>query len=340
MAAVKAKDVERAIGSRDPAIKVMLFYGPDAGLVSERARAAASGFVDDATDPFKLVRLDGDAVADATGRLAEEATSYGLFGGRKAILVRPTSRSLAPSLSACLEATLDDVLIVIEAGDLARNAPLRSLCEVSPRALALPCFADEARDVAQLVAETMREAGLTIDPDARDLLVEALGGDRLATRGELAKLVLYAAGRAGVSVQDVEDVVSDVSATRLDAVVDLTFGGNRQALDGALHHLAAAGTGPAALLAAASRHALQLLAGRDALDQGAALDRVKQSWRGLHFRRAPLVERQLGTWTSAGLADAVSRLQTATLDSRRIPGLGQAIAEAALIAINARSRRG
>ena len=57
----------------DPRAAVLLFYGPDAGLAAERARAAAERFVPDPADPFQLVRLDGDAVAgsDRTRRIRD-----------------------------------------------------------------------------------------------------------------------------------------------------------------------------------------------------------------------------------------------------------------------------
>ena len=38
----------------------MLVYGPDAGLVRERADALIAAAVDDPNDPFSLVRIDGD----------------------------------------------------------------------------------------------------------------------------------------------------------------------------------------------------------------------------------------------------------------------------------------
>ena len=64
-----------------------------------------------------------------------------------------------------------DCRVVIEAGDLKRNAPLRALCERAANAAALPCYADGERDIQRLIDDEMREAGLTIAPDARAALV-------------------------------------------------------------------------------------------------------------------------------------------------------------------------
>ena len=118
--------------------------------------------VDDPSDPFQLIRIDGDDIAADPGRLADEAGTMGLFGGRRAIWVRATSRNIAPAVEAVLKAELQDTVIVIEGGDLPKSSPLRAICEKSPRAFALPCYADTGRDLGTVVDEAMKAGGFSI----------------------------------------------------------------------------------------------------------------------------------------------------------------------------------
>jgi DNA polymerase-3 subunit delta len=338
MVAVKAGDVDRAVASRRSEVNLLLFYGPDAGRVAERARAAAQAAVADPADPFQLVRIDGDSLADEPTRLIEEASTFGMFGGSRAIWVRPTGRNIAGAVSACLDVALVDTLVVVEAGDLAKNSPLRTACEASPRALALPCYSDEDRDLASVIADTLRSHGLMIDSEARDLLAESLGGDRLATRGELEKLALYAHGQSSVSVEDVEAVVSDVSGPSIDAVIDAAFLGDRVALEAGLEQLAQHGTAPAAIIALALRHGLSLLGHVVRLGGSGDTDSAIRNWRGLHFRRRTAAARQLKLWTPDRLARAITGLQSAALATRQTPGLADAAASQALFALGSRAR--
>ena len=223
MVAVKAGDVEGALRRPDPRIGVFLFYGPDMGLINERARALAERSVEDPSDPFQLIRIDGDDFASDPGRLADEAGTMGLFGGKRALWVKATSRSIAPAVETVLKGELQDTVIVIEGGDLAKSAPLRTLCEKSQRALALPCYADTGRDLGAVVDEALKQGGFSIARDARTALLASLGGDRLATRGELAKLMLYAHGQREITLADVDAIMSDVSSLAMDAVVDAAF---------------------------------------------------------------------------------------------------------------------
>ena len=334
MVGVKAHEVEGTLRRRNPDVWVLLFYGPDAGLVAERARAVAEDAVDDPTDPFQLVRIDGDALAADPVRLMDEVGTIGLFGGRRAIWIRPTTRNLAPALDLLLKAApLRDALVVIEAPDLNRSSPLRTLCERSPRALALPCYADRDRDLGDLIDITLREAGLSINREARAFLLASLGGDRMATRAELAKLVLYAHGQREVTPDDIEAAISDVSGLALDSVVDAAFSGQRGAADAGFRRAMTEGTSPATILGAALRHGIALLTARIDIGTGKPAASVVAAWRGLHFSRKLAIEAHLRTWSIPALQRAVARLQADTLESRRSPGMSEAVASRALLDI-------
>src|SRR5947209_10418126 len=97
MVALKTSDIDAFVARPDPARAVVLVFGPDAGLVSERVDAIIKASVDDTADPFALVRLDGDTLASDPARLVDEATTVPLFGGRRAIRVRAGSRNIVPA---------------------------------------------------------------------------------------------------------------------------------------------------------------------------------------------------------------------------------------------------
>ena len=339
MVADKAGDVEGSLRRPDPRIGVFLFYGPDMGLINERARAIAERSVEDPSDPFQLIRIDGDDIASDPGRLADEAGTMGLFGGKRAIWVKSTSRNIAPAVDAVLKSGMQDTVIVIEGGDLQKSSPLRSLCERSQNALALPCYADEAKNLGAVVDETLKSNGFSISRDARTALIASLGGDRLATRGELAKLMLYAHGQQEITLGDVDAIMSDVSSLAMDAVVDAAFAGEGTGLETGSRRLAAEGVNAAVLLGAALRHALMLLTARLSVEEGRSIPAVMESMRSLHFRRKPLVERHLQRWTSGSLKDAIALLQASLLQTRRLSHLDDTIAAKTLLDLARAARR-
>ena len=343
MVAVKAADVDAFVARPDAARRVVLVFGPDAGLVSERVNAILKASVDDVNDPFALARLEGEELVAEPSRLIEEALTMPLFGGRRAVWVKAGSRNIAPAVEALLGADIfsaptPECRVVIEAGDLRRNAPLRTLCERAKNAAALPCYADSERDRARLIDEEMRAAGLSLTPDARAILIPLLGGDRAASRSEIHKLALYARGRGQVGVEDVAAVVSDASALALEDIVDAAFAGRPAELETQLAKARTAGSAAGSILFNAQRQLAQLHKWRIAIEEGASfsLDTVQPP---LHFRRRALVEAALKAWSAARLTAAMADLAAAVLESRRNPALADTIAERALLAIATQGRR-
>src|SRR5262245_11984186 len=253
MVALKAADVDRFIARPDPARPVVLIFGPDSGLVRERAEVLIKSSVDDPSDPFSLARLDGDDLAGEPTRLVEEANTVPLFGGRRAVWVKAGSRNFAPAVEMLIAAASPDCRVVIEAGDLRRNAPLRVLCERAKNAAALPCYVDSERDLVRLIDDEMREAGLAITPEARAALVPLLGGDRLASRHEIRKLTLFARDKERVELDDVMAVVADASTLALDGLIDAAFAGRTGELEVQFGKARTAGTAPGAIVSAALR---------------------------------------------------------------------------------------
>jgi DNA polymerase-3 subunit delta len=338
MVALKGPQVDAFVAKPNPAQPVVLVFGPDAGLVRERAEALVRASVDDPADPFSVARLNGDDLAGEATRLVEEATTIPLFGGRRAVWVKAGGRNLSAAVEALLAVASPDCRVVIEAGDLKRNAPLRALCERARNAAALPCYADAEKDLARLIDDEMREAGLAIAPEARAALMPLLGGDRLASRSEIRKLALYARGKNRVELDDVMAVVADASALALDALIDAAFAGRTGELEVQLAKTQVAGTSAGAIISAALRQVAMLHKARLAVEDGQSVEQATEGTY-VHFSRKAPVQAALKAWTSTRLARAMAQLADATLESRRQSELADAIAQRALLSLAVNARR-
>lgn len=334
MVAIKASAVDGFVARPPADVFAVLVYGPDAGLVAERAAKLAKQAIEGSDDPFAMVRLEGDELAGDPGRLADEARTIALFGGKRAIRVKVGGRAIVNAVEALLSGPQPESLTVLEAGDLKKNAPLRALCEKSPRAAALPCYPDEAGAREKLIDEEARAAGLTISPDARALLQAHLSADRLAAREEVKKLCLYAMGQGSITPDDVMAAIADAGEVGMDEAVDAAFAGRPSEAVAALRALRTSGTPASVVVAAALRHALSLHKMRGDVDGGRSSRSVVESAGGMiHFRRKDQVERALSRWSGARLMDATARLADTIALARKSAAIGEAASERALLAI-------
>jgi len=340
MVALRGKEIDSFLARPDPGRPIILLYGPDAGLVRERADALLKSAVDDLEDPFSLVKLDGDELSAEPSRLVDEAITVPLFGGRRAIRVRAGSRSFASGVDTLAETPIRDCRIVIEAGDLRPESPLRKACERASTAVAIGCYPDGERDLAKLMDEELRAASLRIAPDARAALVTLLGGDRQASRNELKKLTLFAHGEVEVTLDHVMAVVADASELKLDPIVDGAFAGRPELVESEFAKAMVAGTYPGLIIASAQRQAAWLHKSALAIAEGAPVSQLLDGgFPRLHFSRKPMVEIALRNFSPARLAAIIDQLAAVALDMRKQTALAAVIAQRALLSIAVSAKR-
>src|SRR5258705_3832995 len=168
MVALKTGEMEAFVARPDPRRPIALVFGPDAGLVRARVDALVKAAVADPADPFGLARLDGDALADEPSRLVEEAHTFPLFGGRRAVWVKAGGRNFTAAVEALLAAPpAADCRVVIEAGDPKRNAPLRAVWGKAARAARPALYPHGRPQITPPIGQGMRGARLPHAAGAR-----------------------------------------------------------------------------------------------------------------------------------------------------------------------------
>ena len=303
----------------DAGVRAVLVYGPDAGLVRERAELVGRSVVPDLDDPFRVSVLLGSAVVADPPRLAEEAAAQSLIGGRRLVRVRDAGDTTAPAFDRVLrDAATGDTLIVVEAGELRAASPLRKLFEAAGAAAAVPCYVDEGAALERVLRETLSQHRVALDGEAAQWLGSHLGGDRGVLRGEAEKLALYVGDGGRVTVEDCMAVVGDSAEIALDAVVAATAGGDRRRLERLLDRVFAEGEQPIRVLRSLQRHFLRLLGLAAAVEGGSSAQAAVDGLRPKpHFKESPLLVAQVQRWSRRRLAHALGRLADAEADCKR-----------------------
>jgi DNA polymerase-3 subunit delta len=334
MAAFKGAAAERAASAPPDSAFLFLLHGPDAGLVRERALRIADKRVDDRRDPFQFVELSGDAVAADPLILLDEANTVPLFGGRRAVLVEAGSKSFVSALETLLAAPPAACTVVVAAGALKWDSPLRKLVEGARAGAAIECQPDSEQDLNALVERTLHEAGLSATPEARELLHAALGEDRLMSRAELAKLVLYMHGRTKVEADDVEAIVAHAATAAADRLVFDAFSGKTAAGGAAFDLVLAQGGDGSALIFSGLRYALALSRATLAAERGGAESGLVAFKRaGFAYVHRAILESHLKAWPAARVSETVARLRLAQARARAHSETAEMEASRALLAI-------
>jgi DNA polymerase-3 subunit delta len=334
MVAYKSSAVASFLKSPKPECRAVLVYGPDAGLVTERATSLADLFAKLGQGQTEIVRLDDRDLSDDPARLEVELRTRPMFASQSVVRLMAGLRLDVPSLKALLASDFPNWLIV-EAGNLRPDSALRKLFEAHKTAAALACYADE-RSLASLIDAELAEAGLSIDRETRDYLMTRLGADQALSRSEVVKLALYAQGEGRISQDDVDAIVGDAAETALENFVYATSGGDSRAALSELQRLAAAGTDKQAALLALGRHFTQL----HRVAAAASGPGIEQGLRSLrprpHFKREPVFVAHCKRWGTTRLSHVLPLIQDAIKRSRLSPDLEGAFAERLVLTLTSR----
>jgi DNA polymerase-3 subunit delta len=332
--------LRRALDSADPNIRLYLLYGPDEA--ASRALAARLGTAlgaDAGRIDLTAQMLKGDPA-----RLADEAASISMFGGRNWIRIEPVTDDAYDAIVALLEAPATGNPVAAIGGALRKDSKLLKLVQGSKAAMTLASYLPEGRDADQLVVGMGRELGLQLRPEVARRLASATGGDRALIAGELEKLALYldtAPDRPRPVEHDALDALGAASEEGdLSRLSHAVFAGQPGQTDAELARLAGEGIEGITVLRALGRRALQLAQLRGAMAQGESIDRVMETaGRAIFWKEKAQITEELARWTPERLATAIQRLAEA---ERRVkaPGYpGHALVEEELLVISRAAER-
>lgn len=320
---VKHAESESFLRRVPPAVAAVLFYGADQGLVRERAERLALSIVPDLRDPFRMTELDAATLLEYPARLSDEAAALSMSGGRRVVRIRGAGNTVSRIFIDFFSKAFADAMVVVEAGDLAKDSSLREAFAEASNAAVVACYPDTAEGIAELVRGALKSERIAIAPDALEEAVSLLGSDRGTTRREVEKLVLYARGAERVTLEDVRAIMGDEAEARIEEVCDAAGEGDTRRLDVALERLWSAGISPVGVLRVAMGHFQRLALAKNQMAKGESADNIaKRARPPIHFTRLAAFKTQLRNLSEERISDALDLLlETESLcKSTGVPG--------------------
>jgi DNA polymerase III subunit delta len=327
-----AGQVARALDKPDPAIRLILLYGPD-----ESGSRALAARIDKALGAdAERIDLSSSQLKEDPARLADEAASISLFGGARHIRVDPAEDSIIDAVSALMEAASAGNPVVLVAGNLRKDAKLVKLALADKAALAFASYLPEGRAADQVAAELARELGLRLDPRAAQALVAATNADRALMARELEKIALFLDASpedpkpADTAALDEIGAANDESD--LSAIVDAVMGGRP---DKAAAELSLIGpTEAIGAVRAVLRRLAQIAPLRAEVANGSSVDSVMAgAGKAIFWKDQKVVAGLLQRWSPERIATATTRLAALERSYKRSGSAGMVLVNEELLTI-------
>lgn len=246
-----------AHGQPDP---VYLIVGDDEAEMSQLA-AVMSDLVEDELRAFNLERIYANDRGVTASTIIQSAQTLPMLGDRRLVLVLRAERLLKPKrkgkatddepgegddegapagdldvLDSYIKKPAPRTTLVLVATDVDRQRKVYKTLQ--KHAAIVECWGlrgskdarvdlrDVARTAEKLVKQAAAAAGLQIEPAASRLVAERAGADITRLRADVERLLLYAAGKPAITLQDAQEVVSGETVQDDWAVTNAISRGN------------------------------------------------------------------------------------------------------------------
>lgn len=336
---IPPRQVDAFLKKPDANIRAVLIYGPDEGMMRERAAILGKTVVPDLSDPFNVAVLSAAILSDDPARLNDEANAMSLMGGARLIRVEGAGDGLAPLLKAYLANPSPANLVVLEAGDLGPKA-LRKLFETAPNAAAIPCYAAGVGDVQVLIRQDLQAEGYGIDADACAWLAQQLTGDRQMARNETTKLAVYMASApkgARATLEDVQACCGQDGDRSLDDLIYAAGGGNPELALRAFRQLVDEGTAIISIQRALQNHFRRLHYVLGMMKGGQSMDQAMNALNPrVFFKWEDAFRNQLGRWSMDTLEGILTRLAQLEADCKKTGTPDEILTAQAILSLAAR----
>lgn len=322
----------------------VLLFGPDRGLVRERAQALAKLFIKDPDDAFAVTQLTADDLTGDTAKLADEMSALSLLGDARLVRLRLDHERAGAAISKIIK-DLDarpetaEAKLIVEAGDMTPRSAIRKACEAAGHFAAVGCYNDSAADVANMVRSGLSEKSITIEADALSMWVPLLEGDRGLIRNEIEKMALYKGygQTAGVSVniEDVKVLAAGGQAASIDDIINDAMSGRVDSADAVFRRAVAGKINTAIILMSLQRHISRLLEVQSKMSAGESADGALRSLRPPLFGPAQnAFKSQLRAWPSVMLQKALAQTLEAEKSVKSAGSPADAIVGRLLLALS------
>ncbi len=332
----------------DPAHHAMLLYGPDATQVAARRddaiRARLGGALD---DPFRLARLEADAVRRDPALLVDEVNAMGFGGGDRVVVLNGAADGTAAAIAAALETMAGGAALIVTGGQLAASSKLRKLFEGAGNAVALPFYPAEGAALETEFSALLGELGAPpVGPDARAALAEVLAGFQFGEAERFAEvLALHALEEETVTVEAVLACAPPAAEADFDTAIQAIAQGRPRSLPSLMERLDAQGASLPGLVRVLSLyfqrlHRAQAAMDAEGLDAGAAMGKLRPP---IFWKLRDAFASQLRAWPHGAVESALTQigaLEAELRSGRTLPD--RALIERALmrIAMTAPGARG
>ena len=332
---IAPRQIASFIKNPDPNMRAVLVYGPDQGLMRERAKIIGLTVLPDLNDPFNSITLTSEQLTNDPARLNDEANAMSMLGGQRLIRITESSDSIVTFLKDYLKNPNENTLIICEAGELTPRSPLRQLFEKDENAASIACYVEDEINLSKTIATLLKEYNLTISQEALSWLAYNCSGNYQKTKQEIEKLVTFMGNEKHIEINHAQQCCGQVGEQSLD---NLIYGIKNLSSEKVLRiyrSLTEEGVQVITIIRALQNHFRRLHYIKTLSLHNNSIDQAMKTLSPpVFFKQETAFKYQLQTWNIGSLENIIHRLINLEIQCKRTSTLIETLCGQAILALS------
>ncbi len=308
--------VDNFLRHPDNSYRAVLIYGNNLGLIAQYTKDFTKLISSDIYDPFQTSYIEMSALSSDKSLLFAEYNEQSLMGGRKAIIVKDADDSLSKVIPQILESSSENFLILYSTS-LKKKSSLVIQAENDSKMISIPCYEDDDSSIYTTVRQKLISEGFTINKEALEVLCSKLSNDRRTNIEEIDKLITYVGTKKDISVQDVLNIVGDITSINMDDFIFSVANGNLPKSLEYYEKILQNGEEPVSIVRSLYYHFYRLLQCKGYIESGMSTDSAIAKLRPpLFYQRKEDFSKQLYKFSAHKILNIITILYNTERDCK------------------------
>ncbi|MBH87737.1 MAG: DNA polymerase III subunit delta [Pelagibacterales bacterium] len=312
---IKNYEIDNFCSSSNMNTPAILIYGEDYGLKNERVSLITKNYLNNSKN---IIDLDVKSIISDPEILTTELKSISLLADKKVVRIRDANDKISSIIENNIFFNPKECLLILISESLSPRSKLRLIFEKHKEAVIIPCYSDDAKNIINIIDNIFKKENIKIDINAKKLLASYLGVDRLVTKSEIEKAILYSGKTKELSINDVSSFLIDQAAINIDKLYDLTLTGHIKQAYKVISKLQNEGIPAIQILRSFTRQLQNLYNIKQNIllknDINFVIDNFKPP---IYFKRKDNIRSQILKWSFSMIQDALKLLENAEINCKK-----------------------
>ena len=304
---------------------IFLLYGENYGLKKDIRESIKNQIIKKEKNVEYLTIFEND-INSGEKEFYNSIYSGSLFGSKKIITVQDGSDKIFEKIKDVIKDCPENISLIIFSGLLEKKSKLRNLFEKDKKALCVPCYSDNDRDLEIIINSELHKNSINLSRESINLLIEKSNKDRNNLKNEIEKIKSFSLSNKNIEVNELKSIINFSGDYEPDALINECLSGNILQYKKILSELYSNAINQIFFLRILSNKIHRLISIKKLEYKSNNIDSLLNSTKPpIFWKDKPIIKKQLTIWSLKDLLKTINEINHTELLCKKNPQISKVL---------------